>query len=215
MPSNLPHRWVIVLAGGRGSRLSTLTRDRAGTVVPKQFCSLHGGRSLLADALARAALLAPPERTLMVVVQQHERFWLRELAAQAAVHVVVQPRECGTAPGVLLPLLAVLQRDPEALVTLLPSDHFVGDEASLAGDLRAAQDAAASAPHRVLLLGIRPDAPEPEYGYVLPGPGHGATRKVAAFVEKPAREHAAALIARGAVWNAFLVVARAGTLLEM
>jgi mannose-1-phosphate guanylyltransferase len=133
-----------VLAGGSGTRLSSLTTDGSGAVVPKQYCSLHGGRSLLGDALARAARLVGCDRTVVVVAREHEPFWCRELADLPGVQPLVQPANRGTAAGVLLPLLAVLQRDPDAQVTLLPSDHFVGDEASLAADLLAAQDAAAA-----------------------------------------------------------------------
>ncbi len=48
--------WSVVLAGGDGTRLRALTIRPCGTAVPKQFCSLHGGRTLLEDAVERAAL---------------------------------------------------------------------------------------------------------------------------------------------------------------
>ena len=52
--------WAIVLAGGEGSRLHGLTMTALGVAVPKQFCSLRGGRSLLSEALKRAEAVAPP-----------------------------------------------------------------------------------------------------------------------------------------------------------
>jgi mannose-1-phosphate guanylyltransferase/mannose-6-phosphate isomerase len=212
--SEQDHRWVIILAGGSGTRLSSLTTNGSGVVVPKQYCSLNAGGSLLGDALARAARLVGRERTVVVVAREHEAFWRQELSAVSGVRTVVQPANRGTAAGVLLPLLAVLEHDPEAQVTLLPSDHFVGDEASLAADLLAAQDAAL-AERRTLLLGLEPEAPEPDYGWILPGRCHGATRGVVAFVEKPGAEAASALMARGAVWNGFFVVAQGQALLEL
>src|SRR5580692_11154923 len=65
--------WAIVLAGGEGSRLHGLTTDASGVTVPKQFCSLSGGQSLLAETLQRAASAVEPERTCVVVGEQHRR----------------------------------------------------------------------------------------------------------------------------------------------
>jgi mannose-1-phosphate guanylyltransferase len=172
------HRWVIVLAGGSGTRLSSITRDRRGSIVPKQYCSLRGDRSLLRDALERAAALAVEEQTLVVVAAEHEEHWSREFRGREVEPLVVQPRNRGTAAGVLLPLFAVLQRDPEAVVTLLPSDHFVAEEWTLADALRAAQRAAIAAPSRAILLGVDPDSVETDYGWILPAPA-GAPGSVA------------------------------------
>src|SRR5262245_31154240 len=105
--------WAIVLAAGEGKRLRELTM-RGGIDTPKQFCSLRGGRSLLGDALARAARIAPRKRMLVVVAAEHRRFWERELADLPRENVIVQPANRGTAAGVLLPALTVLERDPEA-----------------------------------------------------------------------------------------------------
>ena len=58
----LQHTWAVVLAAGDGKRLSALTADSEGTPVPKQFCSLNGGESLLQEALQRAKRIVPLER---------------------------------------------------------------------------------------------------------------------------------------------------------
>lgn len=63
--------WAVVLAGGDGVRLASLTRDDHGAHVPKQFCSLNGGRALVNDAVQRGRVVASRERTCAVVVQQH------------------------------------------------------------------------------------------------------------------------------------------------
>ena len=66
-----------------------------------------------------------------------------------------------------------------------------------------------------MLLGIEPTAEDPDYGWIVPGPGTGTVRPVAAFVEKPPPRTARELQAQGAVWNSFLMVARAATLLGL
>jgi mannose-1-phosphate guanylyltransferase len=162
--------WAIVLAAGNGTRLSELT-TRDGIATPKQFCSLRGGRSLLGDALARAGRCAPRKQIVVVVAEEHRRFWESELADMPPENVVVQPRNCGTAAGILLPVLSVLERDPEARLAILPSDHFVAREYVMAESLRLALASLEEHPSGVTLLGITPDAPETGYGWIVPESG--------------------------------------------
>jgi hypothetical protein len=67
--------WSVILAGGNGSRLQSLTHNAQGIVVPKQFRSLKGGPCLLDDALRRASAVAPSPRVCTVVAAQHRRWW--------------------------------------------------------------------------------------------------------------------------------------------
>ena len=68
-------RWALILAAGSGTRLSGLTADGMGASVPKQFCSLTGGASLLEETLERTAAIAPRAQTTIVVAAEHRRFW--------------------------------------------------------------------------------------------------------------------------------------------
>ncbi len=104
--------WAIVLAGGEGSRLHCLTTTTLGVAIPKQFCSLQGGRSLLHDALKRAEPVASPERICAAVSQRHRQWWGPGLSALPNANIIVQPRNCGTANGILLPLLYSPPWDP-------------------------------------------------------------------------------------------------------
>lgn len=207
--------WALVLAAGDGTRLASLTTGADGRSTPKQYCSLSGGRSLLGDALARAELLVPKERILVVVARRHAELWRHELAGHPAHNVIVQPENRGTAAGVLLPLVLLHARDPQASVYLVPSDHFVADEPRLAAAARAALGELRAGRHAVTLLGIAPDAPETGYGWILPGAGAGAARRVERFVEKPELAAAHLLLDEGALWNSFLLLARVAPLLEL
>lgn len=210
------NRWCIVLAAGDGTRLRSLTTDPQGRTTPKQYCSLRGEGSLLTDALARADRLAPRERVATVVAAAHERWWRGELADRPAGNTIVQPLNRGTAPGLLLPLLEILERDPGARVVVLPSDHFVRDEGVLERAIRRALAAVERRRAGVVLLGIAPDAAVDDYGWLVPAGGTaGRLQPVGTFVEKPPLPEAARLLGAGGAWNSFILAARGADLLAL
>lgn len=210
--ASLDNTWALVLAAGQGSRLSALTTTLSGAHVPKQFCSLLAGPSLVQDALSRARSVASDEQVCAIVAAQHHRWW----ECLSATNLIVQPENRGTANGILLSLLHIAERDPGAHVVLLPSDHHVQDEPVLTRSLRSAVRHVRLQPHEILLLGIEPAEADPELGYVVPGDqARGSTFEVARFIEKPPVARARELIENGALWNAFIVAASVDTLLRL
>ena len=211
--------WGLVLAAGEGSRLRTLTAAPDGAPVPKQYCALVDRRSLLRTTLDRMTRLLPRRRIVVVVAEAHRPHWERELADWPAENVVVQPQNRGTAAGLLLPLLAILGRDPKARVLVTPSDHHVGDEPGFLAAMAEALSAIERPLDRVVMLGIEPERAAESadgYGWIVPRRRSiGAPRSVERFVEKPAPAEAAALAARGALWNSFVFAARGETLLAL
>ena len=215
-PASCGEPWAIVLAGGDGTRLGTLTRDRTGNVVPKQFCSLTGGASLLEQTVARANAVVSPERITTVVCAHHAHHWTSSLHMLDARGIVVQPANRGTALGILLPLLRIIERDPDACIVILPSDHYVHDEAVLEDAMRTALTEVRRNAIGVALLGIEAEHADPELGYIVPGcEPRGRFETVRRFVEKPPAEEAGRLCREGAVWNSFIVVCRARSLLDL
>ncbi len=210
------HTWTIVLAAGEGSRLRSLTTTRSGLAIPKQFCSLHGGASLLDEALLRAEAVSSREHICIVVAEQHRRFWDYLLETRDAANIIVQPENRGTGNGILLPLLHILSRDPEARILLLPSDHHVQDESVLAQYLRNAVRVADEADDKLVLLGMQPDELDPDLGYIVPSTQlNGSLVGVAQFVEKPDEAKALELMRRGALWNVFIMAVRGQALLRL
>src|SRR5690242_16689165 len=100
-PRLVGQTWAIVLAGGDGTRLRSLTMDEVGQSVPKQYCSLRGGPSLLNEALRRAEMITSLARVCTVVAQQHRRWWAQSLAGLPRDNVIAQPQNRGTANGML------------------------------------------------------------------------------------------------------------------
>jgi len=211
-----PRTWALVLAAGSGTRLQSLTTPADGVSIPKQFWSLHGGPSMLAESLTRARAVAPNSQLCVVVAEQHRSWWQPVLAALPADNIIVQPRNRGTAIGILLGLLHIIERDPAAHVLILPSDHHVEDEYVL---FRAIREAAVQLRWRVdeaLLLGLSPEEPDPDYGYIMPGESDGlGALRVARFIEKPDAVEAREIIRLGGLWNTFIVVSSAAALLNL
>ncbi len=210
------HTWSLVLAGGAGSRLHGLTRNAHGVVVPKQFCSLQGGPSLLQEALQRAAAVAPMQRVCTVVAHQHRQWWAEMLSYLPEENVISQPQNRGTAYGILLPLLRIAERDPDAIVVMLPADHYLSDEDVMIQSLREAALYASTDRDSIYLLGIQPDEPDTELGYILPAQrSRERPSGVLRFIEKPSSGRAQSLLEQGALWNAFIMAGTVGALLKL
>ena len=208
--------WALILAAGEGSRLRGLTTIPGGLSVPKQFCSLQGGPSLLEETLWRAESVAQRNRMVTVVAAQHRRWWEAPPWSAEPENVIVQPENKGTAPGLLLPLLHIARRDPNATVVVLPSDHFVRTEGVLARGLQQAARLARIDHEHVYLLGLVPDEIDPELGYILPGTRAGTSASsVRQFIEKPSLDVARDLVQDGALWNVFILAASAHALLGL
>jgi len=215
-PHGAPHDWALVLAGGQGRRIAHLTRDTAGVSVPKQFCSLGRGSSLVHQALRRARAVAPPERTLVSVTQCHESWWRPLQGSMPADNLLVQPEQRGTGIGILHALLEILRRDAAACVAILPADHYFRNDATITDGLRTAMQLTRKHPRQILLLGFEPEEFDGELGYIVPA--HGASEGlcgVGCFVEKPGPDQARALIDQGALWNSFILAADGHALLEL
>src|SRR5262245_7386775 len=140
------HLWGIVLAGGDGRRLQPFVRTCFGAERPKQYCAFLDHRSLLRHTLARAERLIPPERLLTIITQRHLPYAREELHDRPPETTLVQPCNRETGPGILLPLLHVHRRDPEAVVVLLPADHFIREEARFMAAIACAAAYASECP---------------------------------------------------------------------
>jgi mannose-1-phosphate guanylyltransferase len=200
--------WAIVLAGGQGTRLASLTRALYGTDLPKQYAVLAGSRSLLQATVDRILPLVPAERIVIVVGREHEALARDQLREWPGAELVVQPRNLDTGPGLILPLARIRSRDRSARVAVLPADHYISDQDAFLhavdlGVLSCRMDAAA-----ISLLGAEPDAPDTEYGWIVAGRRLGTfgLRRVQRFVEKPALPLAEWLFRQGALWNTFVMV---------
>jgi mannose-1-phosphate guanylyltransferase len=219
-PMGMKNEWAIILAGGDGTRLQSMTRAITGDNRPKQFVPVIGGSTLLDQTRRRVALSIDPDRTSIVVTQKHRRFY-EGLAHEISPSLLIeQPVNKGTAPAILYALLRIATTSPDAIVALFPSDHFFADDEEFMAHIDVAIGTVKFQPETVVLLGITPTAPETEYGWIEPQPSILASversiTRVKKFWEKPGSSLASSLMKRGCLWNSFVMVGRVDALLRM
>lgn len=213
------HVWAVVLAGGEGTRVRGFLQQLCGGSGLKQFSTIIGERSMLRCTLDRVVRLIPPERVLIVVSAQHRQEVEDQLGHWPRENIIYQPINRDTAPGILLPLAHVTNRDPAATVLVFPSDHFIRDEDGFMNAVQKALIELKKNPSKLILLGMTPQrGEETEYGYIVGSArrtGGGEALSVAGFVEKPPLAQAKELIQRGALWNTMVFAVENGTLWDM
>jgi len=203
-----PPMYVVILAGGGGTRLWPLSRPDT----PKPFLPLLGEQSLLQRTVAR--VVGHPELPMSesdITVVTDRRHWglVREQAP--GIRVIAEPAGRNTAAAIALAAILVDRPDDEVML-VLPADQTIADESRFRSVIASAADLAAGAfdiEDPLVTLGIRIDRPATEYGYLIPDLAgrqliHGLwASPLRAFEEKPSRERAIALSGeRDVFWNA-------------
>ena len=214
-------RWGIILSGGNGTRLRDLVFHRRADYLPKQYLNFIGKRSMLEHTSHRAEKLIPAQKLLIVIAKEHLQFdeVRRQIASRPRECIIIQPQNKDTGAGILLPLMHLHKRDPTAIVTVFPSDHFILEEDLFMRHVERAFRIVESDGARIVLLGTEPNEPDPEYGYILYGgridnPDLDGGRTVEMFVEKPSADAAKTIMRKGALWNTLVLVVTCKTLLQ-
>jgi mannose-1-phosphate guanylyltransferase len=209
--------YAVIMAGGAGTRFWPASRS----LRPKQLLPLAGAanETLLGATVRRLKPLVTEDRVIIVTGEHLAEATARAVPGVRSERILREPAPRNTAPCIAWANATVARIDPDAVVMVLPSDHFIGDERSFQSVLA---DAVASAERgRVTTIGIVPTRPETGYGYIEVGDAlEGAARSVKRFVEKPDRARAQSFLAAGPeryLWNAgmfFFRVRDMATLLE-
>jgi mannose-1-phosphate guanylyltransferase len=204
--------YAVIMAGGSGTRFWPASRER----MPKQLLPLADNpeESLLAATVRRLAPIVPDDRVYIATGERLRTATTAALPHVPASQILAEPVARNTAPCIAWAAATIARRDPDALVAVLPSDHYVADEEGFRRIVTRALDGAREG--YLTTIGIVPTRPETGYGYIEVGdealPG---IRLASRFVEKPSRAVAEEYLAgQKHLWNAGMFFFHVKTMLD-
>ncbi|WP_137936340.1 mannose-1-phosphate guanylyltransferase/mannose-6-phosphate isomerase [Chitinivorax sp. B] len=204
----------VILCGGSGTRLWPMSR----AALPKQFLPLVSDRTMLQETVLRLTGLPSLASPLLICNEEH-RFMvaeqMREIHCQPEA-ILLEPIGRNTAPAVALAALTMLQRDPDAMLLVLPADHVIRDVMAFHTAIVEAYEAAMTG--SLVTFGIAPTSPHTGYGYIRRGAplsGSASVFSVSQFVEKPDLTTAQGFLASGDyAWNSGMFLFKAVRFVE-
>jgi mannose-1-phosphate guanylyltransferase len=204
--TRLIHTYAVIMAGGGGTRLWPVSRKER----PKQLLPLLEEQTLFQSTVTRLEKFFQPERILVVTVAEQASIMQGQAPEIPIENYLIEPAPRGTASVVGLAAAVLMQRDPKALMAVLPSDHFIRHRDLFHYLLRAAFDVAEKG--YLVTLGITPTFPSTAYGYIQQGEALDGEYKypvyaVKRFIEKPDEQTAQQLLRNGNhSWNSGMFI---------
>jgi len=186
---------------------------------PKQFCPLHGSRSMFQLTLDWARQIVVGGEIVVVTIGDFERISKIQIDRRR-VELLVQSVNRGTTCAIYMALSHVTAHDPNARVVIFPSDRYVEPEATFVDSIRRAIALSSLIPDRLLLIGVTPDKMETDYGWLVPGTtlaryGENQLSSVAAFLKKPSVKEIRGIQEAGGLWNTFVIIGTVRTFFEV
>ncbi|MBI1749987.1 MAG: mannose-1-phosphate guanylyltransferase [Acidobacteria bacterium] len=206
---------AIILAGGRGTRFWPRSRTRT----PKQLLNIVGKNTMLAQTMERLRSVFPASRVWVVTNATQAAAVRKNLPGVSASRVLAEPAGRNTAAAIGLAAVHLAQQSKDALMAVLPADHYIAN-AELYRKIVAAALEVASQGRYLVALGIPPAGPETGYGYIecadaTPAVLGSPVFRVRRFTEKPAQDMAQEYVASGRyLWNAGMFFWRVSTFLD-
>jgi len=195
--------YAVIMAGGVGSRFWPLSTQK----FPKQFHDMLGtGESLLQITFKRLSKLIPQKNILIATNLQYKELVMNQLDGVNEQQLLLEPVMRNTAPCILYAALKIRQKDPEAVMIVAPSDHWIDNEEEFIQNIKTSFDSCAK--NDILMtLGIQPTNPNTGYGYIEFEKTTNKIKKVNQFTEKPDLEAATHFIKSGNyLWNAGIFI---------
>jgi len=161
---------------------------------------------LIQKTFSRLSKLIPVENILILTNEKYNDLVLEQLPQVSKSQVLLEPAMRNTAPCILYASLKIQKQNPNAIMVVAPSDHWIEDEDAFVNDLQQSFDFCA-ANDALMTLGIQPTFPNTGFGYIEYNQDVSSIKKVAQFREKPDYETAKAFLKSGNfVWNAGIFI---------
>lgn len=204
--------YAIVMAGGVGSRFWPVSTVE----FPKQFHDMLGcGQTLLQKTFSRLEQLIPAENILILTNERYNDLVMEQLPMVQSEKILLEPAMRNTAPCILYATLKIQKMNPDALVVVAPSDHWIENENLFIEDLQTAFDFCENE-NALMTLGIQPTYPNTGFGYIeYDKQDASQVKKVKQFREKPDYETAKLFLNSGNfLWNGGIFIWSVQSVLE-
>lgn len=191
------------MAGGIGSRFWPVSTEE----FPKQFHDLLGsGNTLIQNTFKRLQTTVPSENIFILTNARYKNLVLEQLPEVNENQLILEPAMRNTAPSILLSALKIQQQNPDAVMLVAPSDHWIEDESAFQQNINTAFEAC-EREDILMTLGIKPTFPNTGYGYIEFKKNESEIKKVNRFTEKPDYTTAKSFLNAGTfMWNAGIFV---------
>ncbi|WP_431164460.1 mannose-1-phosphate guanylyltransferase [Tenacibaculum halocynthiae] len=195
--------FAVIMAGGVGSRFWPVSTQQ----YPKQFHDMLGtGESLIQKTFSRINQLIPSDNILIATNKRYESLVLDQLPKVKSKQLLLEPTMRNTAPCILYSALKIHQQNPNAVMLVAPSDHWIENENEFLNNIKTSFNACEKQ-DILMTLGIQPDSPNTGYGYIQFEEHESSIKKVKNFTEKPNLDKAKEFLASGDyLWNAGIFV---------
>ena len=195
--------YAVIMAGGVGSRFWPVSTQE----FPKQFHDMLGtGQSLIQRTFERINELVPSKNILIATNARYENLVLKQLPKTTKKQLLLEPAMRNTAPCILYAALKIYDENPDGLMLVAPSDHWIDNESEFIKNIETSFKACAKE-DILMTLGIQPNSPNTGYGYIQFIENQSEIKKVKNFIEKPNLETAEQFLISGDyLWNAGIFV---------
>jgi len=204
--------YAIMMAGGVGSRFWPVSTVE----FPKQFHDMLGtGDTLIQKTFSRLSRLIPAENIFILTNEKYNDLVLEQLPMVKQEQVLLEPAMRNTAPCILYASLKIQKQNPDAVMVVAPTDHWIEDEEAFTNNLQQCFDFCES--NNVLMtLGIQPTFPNTGFGYIeFDKTDNKPIKKVNQFKEKPNYETAKSFLTSGNyLWNGGIFIWSAKSIAE-
>ncbi len=207
--------YAVIMAGGRGTRFWPKSREK----MPKHLLDIFGKKTIIQETVERIGPMIPAKNILIVTGASHSDEVMRQLPHLPEENIIIEPVGRNTAPCIGLAAMYIKKMNPEAVMVVLPSDHYIPDEEAFRRTLAIAAEIAQRGNY-LLTIGIKPTSPETGYGYMEQGEPVAVIRgeeilQVRSFREKPGLEQAKSFLQDGGFsWNSGMFIWKVSTILH-
>ena len=199
------------MAGGIGERFKPLSTPE----FPKQFHDLLGaGKSLLELTYNRFAQFIPTENIFIATNSRYKSIIQSQLKSFPSNQLLLETAKRNTAPCILYSALKISQKDPDGILIIAPTDHKIDNNAEFIDNLKTAAGFCENN-EALVTLGITPDRPRTEYGYINYKMSDNLFKNVLKFTEKPNIIKATEFLKSGNyLWNAGIFICSVQSILN-